>query len=256
MSSLALPFHILSTALDGYGLAGAGSQLAFDAVTVAEHSELGTLTAVVTIAADGEAAVSTGNFPPSFLVLSGPCTTARIDEQFCVGRWPEGYNPNEDCTIAVVGGGVAGGGVLGACPVFDINGIGTTGDYLTFPDGSTNSDNCARGLPDCADCPTGTVLVAGQNLAWHSNQNGQGGNGGDHGNGRPYTFGPARPPNFPHADGPGGGWQICFGDCQMPFVGMGHLVLAGDTCPDVGCSLTVGSGTSLSLNGCNIPAEV
>eukprot|EP01052_Picozoa_sp_SAG31_P029471 SAG31_NODE_2932_length_4897_cov_9.890163_1_plen_1249_part_00 len=151
---------------------------------------------------------------PSFTVNSGPCTLAEGGR--CVGRWPGGYGPNENCAITVVGGGGGGGGdgaaggVLGACPVFDTSTWSGSGDHLTLPDGSTHNG---------ADCPVGAVLAAGQTLTWHSNCCYQ----GDNGNGLPQTvYGPGDP-EHPYNEpvgfscGPGcsywglaGGWQICF----------------------------------------------
>ena len=113
----------------------------------------------------------------TFTVVSGPCTLAEGGR--CVGRWPGGYLPSEDCEIAVAGVG----GALGPCPVFDTeNGY----DFLTLPDGSRHSG---------ADCPAGAALAAGQRLAWHSDDRNQGYSG----NGLPYSD-----------HGAGGGWQVCF----------------------------------------------
>ena len=129
---------------------------------------------------------------------SGPCTLSETGR--CVGRWPGGYGPNEDCAIVVATGGAVGG-VLGECPVFDI----TNGDHVTRPD-----EVCLHSDAACqhsyADCPAGTMLAAGQSSAWHSNYAGQGGSGGYHngqwqsGNGLPFNG----------DSSPGGGWQICF----------------------------------------------
>ena len=115
---------------------------------------------------------------PTFTVTFGPCTVAEGGR--CVGRWPGGYGPNEDCAIAV-----AGAGVLGGCPVFD---TWPGDDYLTLPDGSRHYN---------ADCPDGSALAAGQTLSWHSNGHYQGNPNG--GNGLPWS-----------QHGPGGGWQVCF----------------------------------------------
>eukprot|EP01052_Picozoa_sp_SAG31_P042098 SAG31_NODE_6578_length_1965_cov_1.351018_2_plen_141_part_00 len=97
--------------------------MSLEAVTIVEHPEWGALMGTVVAGADGVSMTTTGNLPPLyfFVVLSGPCTTALVDGHFCVGRWPGGYGPNEDCAIAVAGGGGEGaaGGVLDACPVFD-----------------------------------------------------------------------------------------------------------------------------------------
>ena len=56
-------------------------------------------------------------------------------------RWAMGgYLPNEECEIVVADGS---GGVLGSCPVFDID----ASDGLTLPDG-TQYDNTEKYLPD------------------------------------------------------------------------------------------------------------
>ena len=183
LAGLALPAAALYTAL--VGLAGAGSTLVFAAVTVPEHPEWGALAGTVTAAADGPPVLDPPGFiplPPLFVVLSGPCTTAEGGR--CVGRWPGGYLPDEDCEIAVAGV-LGGAGVLGPCPVFDTEDHGGA-DYLTLPDGSPHSG---------ADCPAGAALAAGQRLAWHSDESFQ----GDNGNGLPQS-----------RSGAGGGWQVCF----------------------------------------------
>eukprot|EP01051_Picozoa_sp_SAG22_P007246 SAG22_NODE_503_length_9694_cov_13.573736_2_plen_281_part_00 len=250
LANLALPVRALATAQAG--LSGAGSRLALEAVSLVESPEVGALTGTVTAEADGEGLATTGNIPPFFVVLSGPCTTALVDGHWCVGRWPGGYGPGEDCAVAVAGGGGVGG-VLGGCPVFDTQARGSTygdylsdgslsgGDYLTLPDGSTYGGSSTH------DCPTGAVLAAGQSLAWHSDGSWQGGYYDTH-----YTH-----TTF---DGLGGGWQVCF-DGGINIAGGDTMDLAGDTCPSftcpVGaCTLTVGAGASLSLTGCEIPAEV
>ena len=179
LAGLALPAAALGTALGG--LAGAGSTLVFAAVTVPERPESEPLTGTLTAAADGPPVLDPpGFFFPFFTVVSGPCTTAEGGR--CVGRWPGGYLPNEDCEIAVAGGG----GVLGPCPVFDTYG---GFDSLTLPDGSQHSGG---------RCPAGAALAAGQRLAWHSDGNAQG-TYPSGGNGLPYSD-----------SGAGGGWQVCF----------------------------------------------
>jgi hypothetical protein len=183
---LALPVKALATTLGG--LSGAGSRLAFKAVTVVEHPEWGSLTGMAP--ADHEMEFVSdhlSNGPPSFLVLSGPCTTAFVDGNFCVGRWPGGYGPNEDCAIAVATSGGAAGDVLGACPVFDTQPSGGQRDYLILPDGSRH---------DGGDCPVGAMLAAGQSLAWQSDGDTQGNN--------------RKRLSFNRDDDPGGGWQLCF----------------------------------------------
>ena len=183
-----MPYVILGTALAD--LSGAGSRLVLDAVTVSDYSGLGAFTGTATAAADGE---PTAQDPPGllanlphFVVLSGPCTV--VEGGRCVGRWPGGYLPSEDCAISVGGAG----GALGACPVFDTYHSSTSdiesgyGDYLTLPDGSAHSG---------AACPAGAVLAGGQTLAWHSDGSSQGSDG----DGLPRS-----------THGAGGGWQICF----------------------------------------------
>ena len=210
LARVALPAVAWSTVLSG--LSGAGSRLTLEVVTVtfnANHRhrfDWGSLTGTVTFNAEREplqyVPPNLGRLQaPTFVVNSGPCTVAEGGR--CVGRWPGGYLPSEDCAISVAGTG----GPLGPCPVFDTESYlfadtyrdptedQTTGgpDFLTLPDGSTYHT---------ADCPTGTVLAAGQTLAWHSDRNNQGITLHDkygHGDGLPYS-----------AYGAGGGWQICF----------------------------------------------
>ena len=155
-----MPSAALRTAV--LGLSGAGSRLVLEAVTVPEHPEWGAQTGTVTAGAEGELPVLDPpdlQLPGFFVVNSGPCTVAEGGR--CVGRWPGGYLPDEDCAISVAGAG----GALGACPVFDFEGVSY--DYLTLPDGSVH------GGADW-DCPAGTVLEGGQTLSWHSDQSVQG----------------------------------------------------------------------------------
>lgn len=177
LTRLALPQAAFYTALGG--LSGAGSRLALQAVTVAEHPEWGALAGTITVGVEGEPpAYDPPNLIDSvsrFEVRSGPCTVARGG--MCVGRWPGGYLPDEDCDIVV-----GGAGTLGACPVFDIY---PGGDYVALPDGSDHQGN---------DCPAGARLTPGQTLTWHSDASSQGLNGG-----LPTSV-----------YGAGGGWQLCF----------------------------------------------
>jgi hypothetical protein len=174
------------------GLSGAGSRLSLEAVTVVERPEWGALTGTVTAGADGEPLTYTGNIPPFFIVLSGPCTTAAVDGHFCVGRWPGGYLPNEHCDIIVAGGG---GGALGPCPVFDTS---DGYDPLALPGGAEygGARPCALAprFP-CASGLAGAPLAAGDALSWTSDDDVQGYGG----NGLPRS-----------SHGAGGGWQICF----------------------------------------------
>ena len=143
-----MPYAALRMAVAG--LSSAGGQLVLDAVTVPENPEWGAQTGTVTARAEGELPVLDPpgmQLPAYFFVNSGSCTVAEGGR--CVGRWPGGDLPNEDCTISV--GGVGG---VAACPVFDISG----GEYLTLPDGSAHAGT---------DCPAGAVLAGGQTLVWH-----------------------------------------------------------------------------------------
>ena len=182
LASLALPGQVMTTAMAG--LSGAGSWLALEAVTLEEttFALTGTVTKVDSAIVCDPPGLGGGFGAATFTVLSGPCTLSEGGR--CVGRWPNGYGPNEDCAIAVAGGG--GGGVLGGCPVFDLGPWDL--DYLTLPDGSQHG---------VADCPAGAVLAAGQSLAWHSDGSYQGHNGGNGLRANP-------------TQGLGGGWQVCF----------------------------------------------
>ena len=125
-----------------------------------------------------------------FAVISGPCTVSEGGR--CVGR-PEGYGPDEDCAITVVGGG----GVLGPCPVFDTD----HGDSVTLPGGARHGDS---------DCPEGAALAPGDAIAWTSNAAHQGSVGapsGYNGNGC-AAKGTCGLPFSQH--GLGGGWELCF----------------------------------------------
>ena len=138
--------------------------------------------------------------PGEFVVTSGPCTVS--ETRRCVGRWPGGYLANEDCEIVVAGGG----GVLGACPVFDINPYSTDSDPqpdgLTLPVPGENiynslSAGCTgrcqyygnpstpyRNATPAGDCPAGVVLAPGSSVSWHSGSRWQ----GNHGNGLPSNW--------------------------------------------------------------------
>eukprot|EP01050_Picozoa_sp_SAG11_P027766 SAG11_NODE_7160_length_1185_cov_1.073665_1_plen_222_part_00 len=180
LAHLALPQAAFYTALGG--LSDAGSRLALQAVMVSGYPELGALTGTITAGVEGEPftydpPTLIDSMPPFFSVRSGPCTTAVVGGRQCVGRWPGGYLPNEDCEI-VVGGG---GGTLGACLVFDIH-----GSDVALPDGSHHY---------YSDCSAGAGLTPGQAIRWHSDGYDQ----GENGNGLPNN-------EF----GAGGGWQLCF----------------------------------------------
>jgi hypothetical protein len=168
-----------------------GGRLALEAVTVVEHLDWGALTG--TIVFEGGLVFDPPSFLRSgatFIVTSGPCTLAEGGR--CVGRWPGGYGPNEDCAIVVAG---SAGGVLGGCPVFDTDCVYGNTDYgadCLHPNVVYRSGRHAHGG---ADCPAGAVLEDRQNLAWHSDGETQ----GDNENGLPRS-----------EHGAGGGWQICF----------------------------------------------
>ena len=190
LASMAVPAAVLAAAQAQ--LSGTGSTLLLAAVTVPELPGAGELTGTVTVGADGSRAIDPptliDRLPGFFTVSSGPCAVSEGGR--CVGR-PGGYLPNEACEIAVGGGG----GVLGACGVFDTEGVDN--DRVTLPDGSSHGGS---------DCPAGAVLAAGGSVGWASDGGWQG-SLGHHDNGcvakglcgLPYS-----------AHGLGGGWQICF----------------------------------------------
>jgi hypothetical protein len=81
----------------------------------------------------------------------------------------------------------SGGGILGPCPIFDINHYDDDNyDYLALPDGSKHYRD---------DCPAGAALGPEGSLRWHSTDTGEGSGG----NGLPWS-----------GYGVGGGWQVCF----------------------------------------------
>jgi hypothetical protein len=192
LASMAVPAAMLGRAQ--YQLSGAGSTLRLAAVTVPEAPDAGELTGTMTVGADGSKVIdSVTPWPGFFAVISGPCAVSEGGR--CVGR-PGGYLPSEACEIAVGGGG----GVLGACGVFDTYYNGN--DYVTLPDGR-NSGSIHYG----SDCPAGAVLAAGGSVGWISDGSDQGSvrNGNANGCGAKGLCG------LPHSGyGLGGGWQICF----------------------------------------------
>eukprot|EP01051_Picozoa_sp_SAG22_P015728 SAG22_NODE_2099_length_3016_cov_3.513198_1_plen_818_part_00 len=147
---------------------------------------------------------STDRKGATFVVTAGECTT--FNGGRCVGR-PDGYWPNERCTIMVGGEG----GVLGPCGVFDMEDV--CYDYLTLP------GPARPGAPQCdhgdtqpgnnwaeSDCPEGVELAPGALLQWIASSSGQGSVGW---NDRGCTAKGICGADF-SMDGFGGGWQICF----------------------------------------------
>jgi hypothetical protein len=120
---------------------------------VPEQPDWGALTGTATAAVGGVWVLDPPDLLPLFLVLSGPCTVAEGGR--CVGRWPGGYLPNEDCEIVVTGAG----GALGPCPVFDINYSTMGPDCLTLPDGSQHHAVDCPVSGRAAVCPAGAILV-------------------------------------------------------------------------------------------------
>ena len=214
LSSMDLPAAVLFTAADQ--LSVAGSRLWLSAVMLSEVPAAGERTGTMTVGVDGSKTIDPldwgaidESIPGTFTVLSGPCEISEGGR--CVGR-PRGYSPDENCAI-VVGGG---GGVLGACAVFDTFSGDGGPDHLTLPAGSTHS------LPDIdafsheilgdshrgSDCPRGAALAPGDALRWESSGNQQGSVGRtdfDNGCAGKGTCG------LPYSGyGLGGGWIVCF----------------------------------------------
>lgn len=186
----------------------AGSTLELWAVTVLEAPDA-ELTGTMMVALIGEDYSKTveprgfGAGAPVFVVSSGPCTVS--DAGRCVGR-PDGYLPNEECTITVGGGG----GVLGPCGMFDMDVFGADAgqDYITLSGeyGGTTHRGSA--------CPVNAALVPSDNVRWRSGDANQGNYGPAH-NGSPSGYdnrcATASLCGLPWShDGLGGGWQVCF----------------------------------------------
>lgn len=185
LASMAVPAAVLTRTTGA--LSGMDSTLRLDAITVPEVPEVagGSKTANP----PGFGTQHTG----TFTVSSGPCTVSEGGR--CVGR-PAGYGQSEDCAITVVGGG----GVLGACAVFDLNTGYGNADHVTLPGGATY-----RG----SECPVGAALAPGDAIGWTSNGDSQGSvcptGCPDNGCVAKGTCGlPAS------GFGTGGGWELCF----------------------------------------------
>ena len=182
----------LSAAISELG--GAGSSLRFADVTVQEYHYDTAQTMAITINDDGSSRTHEGSLSfgrPVFSVGSGPCEISQDGQ--CVGR-PQGYRGNEDCAIAVVGGG----GTLASCSVFDIGNY-EYGDYMTLP---------GDDFVDVSDCPAGAVLATGSTMAWTSGPRYQGNAGGVNDNGCAAKHLCGLPLNT--GAGLGGGWEVCF----------------------------------------------
>eukprot|EP01045_Picozoa_sp_COSAG04_P019454 COSAG04_NODE_1890_length_5298_cov_7.441239_2_plen_625_part_00 len=198
------------------------SALSLDNVNVPELAAIGRLSGTLTRRGDSAyfdppdtffGHITTG----TFTVTAGPCTVS--DGGRCVGR-PRGYRPNEQCAIAVGGGG----GVLGPCPIFDLDSQSGK-DYVTLPGEEWPGHGGS-------DCPVGVALAPGDAIAWTSDGSIQGSVGC---NGcakwvNQYCTGStdccygcngcAQPPSGRPGmgtcgeplsqDGEGGGWKLCF----------------------------------------------
>lgn len=187
LSSTSVPITTLGEAESQLG---PGSTLRLSAVSLQEVPDAGELTGTMTVGEDGSRSINPPNaFGGTFTVSSGPCKVSAGGR--CVGR-PHGYDPSEDCSI-VIGGG---GGVLGACTVFDTEGVRS--DFLTLPDGSTRGGS---------NCPSGLLLAPGASLSWHSDNTNQGNRGGNYDNGC-GAEGTCGQPWSHHSLG--GGWVVCF----------------------------------------------
>ena len=172
-----------------------GSQTRLDTVSVLQHPEWGALSGTITTRADGSAtsdmpswSTVTRKLPGMFAVASGPCTVSAGG--VCVGR-PNGYSPNEDCSISVggAGGALAPCGSSQACNT--VRCVSSPGDGVTHFNLGGNS-YVAINLQQSTTCPTSTVtLAAGATVSWHSDG--------------------SRPPGaHDWTNNVGGDWQICF----------------------------------------------
>ena len=223
-----LPDLLASTLMSPNHLSGEGSVVQLTDVTFA--GLIGPITSTLTAMRGGEYQNAQGNISVldssgtlrgSFVVTTGPCVATEGGR--CVGR-PQGYDANEQCTIDV-----EVGGVLAACPVFDMDYNHGDEDYVSLNGQSclldasrdargplpsacgpepcssclqheaaawySNPDSWGRFSDGTTGCPAGAVLPSGGSVSWTSSEYWQGANHG----GMPRTY-----------DGVGGGWQICF----------------------------------------------
>jgi hypothetical protein len=188
LTSMVLPVTVLTAAETN--LNGVGSTLRLAQVTVLDSPDDIPLTGTMSVGADGSKTVSPPDFGfdgPHFVVTAGPCVAYRG----CVGR-PQGYSPNEACTITVAGAS----GTLGSCRVFDMEELPY--DAVELP---------ARQYGG-SDCPSGVTLQVDDTIRWHSDDRSQGTvghRGTDNGCGARGVCG------LPYSGNDlGGGWQICF----------------------------------------------
>lgn len=148
LDSMAVPGIVLATAQRDFIL----RELRLSHVTMVELPNAGEMTGEMMIGEHGIGAViDPPNWslvgPPAFVVGSGPCTVTEGGR--CVGR-PDGYFPNEQCSITVGGGP----GVLGPCGVFNIQ-----DNVIVMPDGREITS---------ASCPVGISLHPAEIISWSS----------------------------------------------------------------------------------------
>ncbi len=186
--SMTLPVTVLTAA--EASLSGVGSTLQLTAVTLSGSPDAPPLMGTMSVAADGSKIVDPPAFGysgPHFLVTAGPC----VAYGGCVGR-PQGYLPNEACTMRVVGAA----GILGSCGVFDMEDVAY--DAVELPTREYGG----------SDCPSGVALQADDTVRWHSddrNQGSVGHRGMDNGCDAKGVCGTSY-----SGSGTGGGWEICF----------------------------------------------
>eukprot|EP01050_Picozoa_sp_SAG11_P036343 SAG11_NODE_13780_length_640_cov_0.658041_2_plen_151_part_01 len=104
LGSLVLPAALLRTALDG--LSGHDSIMILEAVTIRGDPVQSEVPMTGKVNAAGicdppDLLAAINQHRQIFEVVSGPCTLNHAGR--CVGRWPGGYLPNEDCEIIPAG---------------------------------------------------------------------------------------------------------------------------------------------------------